>query len=214
MTKRSTLFTILIIFIINSVSAIKANIPFDACNNIDWATWSNFSGLKATGSINNGGDNVSVTMTSNFSFSSTPQIYNHVKFNAYPSPIPNTTVPRTTWSAGAGGTTEMCFSKTVTNPVLLLASLGASDGTRSKLTFSKPYVVLFDGGNMEFHDSYSLTGIEGFAIIMFPGDFDCVAVNSTTPENYTNITWGLRPPPFPINITETKGCNEATLTAS
>lgn len=214
MNKRSTLFTILIIFFINNLSAIKATIPFDACSNINWATWSNFSGLKATGAINNGGDNVNVTMTSNFSFSSTPQIYNHVKFNTYPSPIPNTTVPRTTWSAGAGGTTEMCFSKTVTNPVLLLASLGASDGTRSKLTFSKPYVVLFDGGNMEFHDSYSLTGIEGFAIIMFPGDFDCVTVNSTTPENYTNITWGLRPPPFPINITETKGCNEATLTAS
>ncbi len=215
MFKRSLfLFFLIIITSVNDVFAAKKVIPFDACNDINWATWSNFSGLKATGVINNAGGSVNVTMTSNFSFSSTPQIYNHVKFNAYPSPIPNVTVPRTTWAAGVGGTTEMCFSKTVTNPVLLLASLGASDGTRSKLSFSKPYVILFDGGNMEFHDSYSLTGIEGFAIIMFPGDFDCVTVNSTTPENYTNITWGLRPPPFPITVAESKGCSEVTFTAS
>ena len=214
MNKRSIFLVFLTTFYFNCLWATKTTNPFDACSNINWATWSNFNGLNATGSINNGTETVKVTMTSNFSFSSTPQIYNHAKFNNYPSPIPNSTVPRTTWSAGAGGTTEMCFSKKVTNPVLLLASLGASDGTRAKLSFSKPYVVLFDGGNMEFHDSYSLTGIEGFAIIMFPGDFDCVTVNSTTPENYTNITWGLRPPPFPITISETSACNATTLTAS
>ncbi len=211
--KKCSLFLFLtIIFICQHTWGITKT--FDACNNVNWATWSNFTGRAANGAIANGSENIGVTMTSNFTFNSTPQIYNHSRFASYPATIPNHTVPATTWAAGAGGTTEMCFSKTVTNPVLLLASLGASSGTRSKLTFSKPYVVLFDGGNMEFHDNTSLTGIEGYAIIMFPGDFDCVTINSTTPENYTNITWGLRPPPFPINIAETKACDKITLTAS
>lgn len=214
MIKRSIYFLFIIAACFQHTWAIKKFTAFDACNDVNWATWSSFNGRSATGNINNNGENINVTMTSNFNFSSTPQIYNHSKFSTYPSAIPNHTVPQTTWAAGAGGTTEMCFSKTVTNPVLLLASLGASDGTRSKLTFSKPYVVLFDGGNMEFHDSYSLTGIEGYAIIMFPGDFDCVTVNSTTYEFYTNITWGLRPPPFPITFAENKACDAITLTAS
>ncbi|WP_461788730.1 gliding motility-associated C-terminal domain-containing protein [Pedobacter sp.] len=216
MFKRS-LYSVLIVLLTCSLSAANDfnNSVRDACNNINWATWSNFSGLSATGSINNGAEGlVNVRMTSNFNFASTPQIYNHAKFASYPATIPNTTVPQTTWAAGAGGTTEMCFSKKVTNPVLLLASLGASSGIRSKLSFSKPYVVLFDGGGMEYHDSYSLTGIEGYAIIMFPGDFDCVTINSTTPEFYTNITWGLRPPPFQIAINEVKTCDAVVLTAS
>ena len=187
---------------------------FDACNDVNWATWHSFNGNSAVGTINNSGDIVNVKMTSNFNFGSTPQIYNHSKFSSYPATIPNATVPQTTWSKGTGGTTTICFSKTVTNPVLLIASLGASLPISSTLSFSKPYVVLFDGGNMQFHNSTSLTGTEGYAIIMFPGDFDCVTINSTTEEFYTNITWGIRPPPFNISISETKTCGNVQLTAS
>jgi gliding motility-associated-like protein len=212
------LFTFGFIICINfySFTTIKLapNLPFDACNNVNWATWNNFTGSSAVGTINNDGDVVNVTMTSNFNFASTPSIYNYSKFSSYPSTIPNSTVPQTTWSIGAGGTTTMCFSKTVTNPVLLIASLGASTPISATLSFSKPYVVLFDGGNMQYTNSTSLTGIEGYAIIMFPGDFDCVTINSSTFEFYTNITWGLRPPPFPITITETKSCSSTQLTAS
>jgi gliding motility-associated-like protein len=68
---------------------------------------------------------------------------------------------------------------------------------------------------MVYNSNTSLTGTEGNAIIMFPGDLTCVTINSTTPEYYTNITWGLRPPPFPISITETaSSCGSITLTAS
>ena len=187
-----------------------------SCHTINWASWDGFSGTKAVGTINNGGDIVQVTMTSNFSFDSTPSIYNYdAKLRNYPDAIPNRTVPRTTWSAGAGGTTTMCFSRKVTNPVLLLASLGASNGTQSKLTFSVPYVVVYDGGNVVYHDSYSLTGTEGYTIIMFPGEFTCVTVNSTTPEYYTNITWGIKPPPFDVQVTTvSSNCKAATMSAS
>jgi gliding motility-associated-like protein len=188
---------------------------YASCYDINWATWSNFTGKSSTGTINNGSEVINVTMNANYDFSSTPGIYNHAKFSTYPSPIPNTTVPQTTWSVGNGGTTTMCFSKTVSNPVLLIASLGNSAGLRATLKFSLPYVVLFDGGKMTFDNSTSITGEEGFAIIMFPGDFTCVTINSTTPEFYTNITWGIKPSPFIVDITEDpSSCGIAKLTAS
>ncbi len=186
-----------------------------SCYDINWATWSNFTGKSSTGTINNGSEAINVTMNANYDFSSTPGIYNHAKFSTYPSAVPNTTVPQTTWSAGNGGTTTMCFSKTVSNPVLLIASLGNSAGLRATLKFSLPYVVLFDGGKMTFDNSTTITGEEGFAIIMFPGDFTCVTINSTTPEFYTNITWGIKPSPFTVDIAEDpSSCGIAKLTAS
>jgi gliding motility-associated-like protein len=205
----------------DSIGHVKSNVgnenlkKYTNCYDINWAAWSNFTGKSSTGTINNGSEVIDVVMNTNYDFSSTPGIYNHAKFNNYPSPIPNTTVPQTTWSAGNGGTTTMCFSKTVSNPVLLIASLGNSAGLRATLKFSLPYVVLFDGGKMTFDNSTTITGEEGFAIIMFPGDFTCVTINSTTPEFYTNITWGIKPSPFIVNLTEDQSsCGIAKLTAS
>ncbi|WP_344757811.1 gliding motility-associated C-terminal domain-containing protein [Mucilaginibacter dorajii] len=186
-----------------------------ACDIIHWATWSRFSGSKATGTIADGnGNSVDVSMSSNFDFSSTPTIYNYWLFSYYPTPIPNETVPKTTWSAGNGGSTNMTFSQPVTNPVLLIASLGQT-GQRVTLGFSLPYVVLYDGGAMSYDNSTSITGEEGYAIIMFPGNSKNVVITSTTPEDYTNITWGLSLPAFPVNITETaSSCGSTTVTAS
>jgi len=186
------------------------------CADINWASWSNFSNRSATGTINNSGDVVNVIMTANYDFGSTSSIYNYnAKLAQYPATIPNNTVPKTEWSSAGNGTTTMCFSKTVTNPVLLLASLGSSSGISAKLTFDVPYVVIYDAGGMVYNDKYSVTGTEGYAIIMFPGDFNCVTVHSTTPENYTNLTWGLKPQPFQVDVTETaNSCGTAVLTAS
>ncbi|WP_184547056.1 gliding motility-associated C-terminal domain-containing protein [Mucilaginibacter sp. FT3.2] len=184
------------------------------CDNIQWAKWSKFSGSNATGTIVEGnGNSVDVSMSSNFDFSSTPGIYNYWLFSYYPVPIPNETVPKTTWSAGNGGSTNMTFSHTVTNPVLLISSLGQV-GQRVTLGFSLPYVVLYDGGAMTYDNSTSITGEEGYAIIMFPGDFKSVVITSTTPEDYTNITWGLSQPAFLVNITTASFCGSTTATAS
>ena len=195
-------------------SAIVKSSPA-SCSNINWATWGSFRGQSAVGTINDAtGNLINITMTSNFQFSSTPNIYGFNVFSGYPSAIPNSTVPETTWAVGAGGTTTMCFSQTVTNPVLLLSSLG-STYISALLSFSQPYVVLYDGGGMQYNTSYALTGTEGYAIIMFPGNLSCVTINSSTPEFYTNITWGIRPPPFPIAIAQTaSSCGNVTLTAS
>jgi gliding motility-associated-like protein len=187
----------------------------DNCNTIHWAKWSQFQASSATGTIDEGnGNSVNVTMTANFDFSSTPTIYNYQAFSFYPVPIPNETVPKTTWSAGSGGSTTMTFSHQVTNPVLLISSLGRPE-TMVTLNFSLPYVVLYDGGGMTFDSSNALTGREGYAIIMFPGDFNSVIVSSTMEEEYTNITWGLSPSAFQIDINQnTATCASTTVTAS
>ena len=192
----------------------NSNINGQCNQNYDWAVWSNFTGNNAIGTINYNGVPISVNMSANYAFNSTPSIFNYPKFNGFSSVVPNTTVPRTEWTAGVGGVTTMCFSQTVTNPVLLLASLG-NPSTAVTLTFSKNYVVVYDGGAMTYVDDTTITGQEGFAIIMFPGNFDCVSVYSSTPEYYTNITWGLNPPLFSVGVTgNTPSCDSVTLTAS
>jgi gliding motility-associated-like protein len=187
------------------------------CYDINWATWSSFSEESSTTGtiIDADGSQIGITMSANYTFSTTPSIYTFSKFSGYPSAIPNNTVPKTTWSAGVGGSTDMCFSKKVTNPVLLLSSLGSTLPTSSQLKFSVPYVVLYDGGGMVYNNSKTITGTEGYAIIMFPGEFNCVNIQSTTTENYTNLTWGIRPQPFTVNVTDNNSaCGSATVTAS
>lgn len=192
------------------------------CNQeYSWATWSNFNGKNATGTIPVNGKLVSVTMSANYDFSSTSNIYGFNNFNRFSgvSAIPNSTVPSTTWSAGPGGKTTMCFSEPVTNPILLISSLGSlfadGSGTTVDLSLSEPYIVLYDGVGMTYKSDYAITGLEGFAILLFPGTFTCLTIFSDTPEYYTNITWGLQPPLFPVKITENeKVCGSVTLTAS
>lgn len=187
------------------------------CYDINWATWSTFSDVTSiNGSITDAdGSQIGISLSANYTFGSTPSIYTYSKFSGYPSSIPNSTVPKTTWAAGSGGTTTMCFSKKVTNPVLLLSSLGSTLPSSSQLNFSIPYVVLYDGGGMVYNNSTTITGTEGYAIIMFPGEFTCVTINSNTPESYTNLTWGIRPQPFAVNIADNgNACGSATVTAS
>ncbi len=185
------------------------------CNqNYDWAVWTGFTGMEATGTISTPNGPISVSMTTNYTFDSTPGIFNYGVFSGFNDPPPNGTVPRTTWAAGPGGETTMCFSETVTNPVLLISSLG-NGGTPVTLQFSLPYQVVFDGGGMTWVNSTTVIGQEGYCILVFPGDFDCVTIYSSTPEYYTNITWGINPPLFEVDIEgDTVACVSTTLTAS
>ena len=182
-----------------------------------WVTWGNFTGNNATGSVLTNGNTINVSLTANYNFGSTNDITdlaaNFSSFQDYAN-IPNAKVPMTSWSIGIGGRTTICFSEPVTNPILLLASLGRAI-TPVTISFTEPYLPVYDGGGMVFLDPFRLTGIEGNSIIMFPGTFTCITINSTTSEYFTNLTWGIKPPLFPINITnDTPGCGTAKLTAS
>ena len=202
-------------FFILAMALALANSSFAQCDqNYDWAVWDGFTGDEATGTISTPNGPISVTMSANYSFTSTPDIFNYGVFTAFNDPPPNATTPRTTWAAGAGGETTMCFSETVSNPVLLLSSVGNAI-TPVTLEFSLAYNVIFDGGGMVFPDDMTVIGTEGYAILVFPGDFDCVTIYSNTPEDYTNITWGVQPPLFEVDIEgDTIACVSTTLTAS
>jgi gliding motility-associated-like protein len=200
----------LILFSFFSINRIHAQ-----CNqNYNWTTWNSFSSNTANGSVLYNGQPIGVTMSSNFNFFSTGGIFSYGSFSGASSIPPNSTVPATTWSYGSGGLTTMCFSQQVENPVLLLSSVGSS-GLPVTLKFSRPFIVVFDGGGNTFLNDSTLIGLEGYSIIKFLGNFDCVTIYSTTPENYTNITWGLNPPLFPVTITENyNACGSANYTAS
>ncbi|MEZ5031916.1 MAG: gliding motility-associated C-terminal domain-containing protein [Saprospiraceae bacterium] len=202
-------------FLLPAILTMQGGFLLAQCDqNYDWAVWNSFTGMEATGTISTPNGPISVSMTANYIFDSTPGIYNYSVFSAFNDPPPDGTVPRTTWSAGPGGETTMCFSETVTNPVLLLSSVGQV-GIPVTLQFSLPYEVVFDGGGMTWVNNTTLIGQEGYGIIVFPGDFDCVTVYSSTPENYTNITWGINPPLFEVEIDgDTIACVSTTLTAS
>lgn len=197
---------------------------FSQCKqDYSWATWSNFKGREATGTIQVNGRPVNVTMSANYEFGSTDKIFDFVNFGGYSgvAAIPNTTVPKTEWAVGAGGQTTMCFSEPVTNPLLLISSLGSffspgsSNNSSVTLRFSEPFVIDYKGSGIKNVSSYSITGEEGYAILLFPGTFTCLTIFSDTPEYYTNITWGLQPPIFPVKITEdSKSCGSTVLTAS
>ncbi|RFZ91848.1 hypothetical protein D0C36_10385 [Mucilaginibacter conchicola] len=202
----------------STASILKRLKQFANCYDVNWATWPSLNNVTSlSGSIIDAdGTPISINMSANYTFGTTPSIYSFdSRLSGYPSNIPNSTVPKTEWAAGSGGTTTMCFSRKVTNPVLLLASLGSTQPLSASLNFSTPYVVLYDGGGMVYNSSTKITGTEGYAVIMFPGDFTCVTISSSTPENYTNLTWGIRPQPFNINITQgATTCGSTKLTAS
>ncbi|WP_460474321.1 gliding motility-associated C-terminal domain-containing protein [Emticicia fontis] len=206
-------------FTIISMLCLKTYHAFSQCTQkYSWASWSNFSGNSATGTILVDGKTVKVTMSANYTFTFTSVIYGFTEFSRFAgySFIPNSTTPRTNWAAGTGGKTTMCFSEPVTNPVLLISSLGGIlNNTKVILSFSDPYSTLYDGGGMTYLSNTSISGYEGYAILLFPGTFTCLTIYSNTPEEYTNINWGLQPPIFPVTISgDTKGCEQVTLTAS
>lgn len=197
------------------ICAPHANLFAQCDDHYDWATWDNFAGNSATGTIVTGGQTIDVTMTANYTFDYTNNIYNYAAFNGFQGPLPpNATVPRTTWANGPGGETTMCFSEPVNNPALLISSLG-NPGLAVTLDFSHPYSVIYDGGGMTFPNDMSVIGQEGYCILIFPGNIECVTVYSSTPENYTNITWGLNPPLFEVILEgDTIACENTTITAS
>ena len=107
-----------------------------SCGNYAWGVWTDQGTTDtATAILTSNGQTINMLMTANYNFSFTPSIFYFNYFSGFSDNPPNTTVPKTTWAAGSGGTTTMCFSAPVQNPVLLLASIGNSS-TSVSLSFS------------------------------------------------------------------------------
>jgi hypothetical protein len=94
------IYKILFVFI---TSILLLNRIEAQCNQqYNWTSWQNFSGTTASGIIKNNGQTIKVSMSSNFTFGSSPAINNYAVFNGFDPSLPNSTVPQTTWAAGEG----------------------------------------------------------------------------------------------------------------
>ncbi|GAB3940750.1 hypothetical protein GCM10028805_03030 [Spirosoma harenae] len=175
-----------------------------------WSSWKKKDINQAYGSISLGEKEIAVTMSTNYPFDLTNQIYRFDVFNAFRgfSTIPNSTVPNTSWTEQTGvmGKTTLCFSEPITNLTLLIASLGRGGigATKVSLNFSNPYTVLYDGGRINYIDSHSLEGEEGNTIITFPGTLSCLTIYSDINE-FANINCAISSP-F-ISIYEKGNCS-------
>lgn len=95
------------------------------------------------------------------------------------------------------------FSEPVLNPVLALYSLGRPSLTVT-ITCSETPRDYTDGapitGAIQDHDygltidsdARTITGTEGFGLIVFPGEHQTITLTPDTAEHYYNLVWGVR----------------------
>ncbi|MEZ0608457.1 gliding motility-associated C-terminal domain-containing protein [Fibrella sp. WM1] len=200
-----------------AISYASCTASLAQCNQTySWVAWSSFQDNKAVGALQVDGRQIQVDVTTNFPMGSTKSIYAFGEFTPFPeySSLPATTTPRMVWSKEGKGEVTICFSEPVTNPVLLIASLGGPD-TTVNLTFSRSYVPLFQNGGAEPISATKLRGTEGYAVLLFPGTFSCLTVDADRYEYYTNINFGVRPSAMPLAISAPQpGCNNSSVTAT
>lgn len=195
---------------------INFKIQAQCIEKYSWAIWNNFEDSSATGSIKLGTKIIAVNMKTNYKIVPSTSIFELDKFfkafSGY-STIPKSSVPSTTFETGALSVTTFCFSEPVTNPVFLLATLGNVNDNVT-LTFSEPYESIYDAGGINYINKNSLKGIEGNAIIKFQGTFTCLIIKASIPEFYTNLTFALTEPTFPVSVSsDSSACNSVTLKA-
>jgi gliding motility-associated-like protein len=184
--------------------------------NYSWATWQNQGQTDtASATVMVNGAPIGIKLVTNYPFDFTPTIYNYPAYFSFSDIPPNAIVPRTKWATGVAGQigrTTVCFSQPVMNPVLLLSSLG-SNLISVSLDFSMPFNVLFDGGGNTFASNINIAGQEGYCILEFPGTVSCITISSSTPENYTNLTWGIKNP-LTAGFTFTNNCQNNSVSFS
>src|SRR5205085_6706379 len=64
-----------------------------------------------------------------------------------------------------------------------------------------------------FASNINLAGQEGYCILEFPGTVSCITISSSTPENYTNLTWGIKNP-LTAGFTFTNNCQNNSVSFS
>ena len=155
--------------------------------NFNWASWSS----GTTGSVSyTGGSTVNISINPAPGNLGLTSIFGYGSFSGFEdyATVPWTTQnPFTQWNAS---TSTMCFSTPVVDPVLVLASIG-QPGIGVPITFNTPYELVYDGGGVSYTSNTSLTGVEGYTILKFPGTHSCIDFSCGNTEYYTSFTWGI-----------------------
>lgn len=168
---------------VNSVAQLTIQNSLCATQGLYWSTWSNVTSTRATGTIGS----VGVTVQhSAGGLSTTPAMFQHVKFPVQYN-VPNGTTLRN----DKGGTFTFTFDQPVNNPQVAFSSIG-NPFTPVELTTSVPYEVIWNGEAMTYSNATTLTGNEGFTIVRFPGIHTSITIQYDRDETYANIAFGAQ----------------------
>jgi VCBS repeat-containing protein len=151
----------------------------------NWA----ISGNQATGTVNG----VGFTYTSNTPITTTAFFADHAAFPAQFN-VPN--INPSIQNVDAGLKT-LTFSQPVTNPVIVIGSIGAffgpgdSRNTTVPIQFNSPVEVLFSD-NVVVNSPTQISGTEGRVVVRFVGTFTSVSFNYLTPEFFASFAFGVQ----------------------
>jgi len=136
---------------------------------------------------------------------SSPPPYNNAGYTGYagvPNMPPDSDIIRLTGAAATLNT--ITFSQPVTDPVMLILSLGQPNGYFVDYDFDRPFTILSSGnghwggnplGSLTAQPGDLLRGEEGHGAIQFNGTFSTISWTTSTFENWHGFTVGLVPEP-------------------
>jgi gliding motility-associated-like protein len=126
---------------------------------------------------------VNYTYTSSINIETTPSIF---AYNRFPTTynIPNTTVIKNRFISN----NTITFAQPVLNPTLLFSSIGG--GNAVPVQFSNQVEVLFQSGPVTIDSPTQLTAKEGYVILRMNGTFSEISFDYLANENYVNFTFG------------------------
>uniref|UniRef100_UPI00097BD263 tandem-95 repeat protein n=1 Tax=Pelomonas sp. KK5 TaxID=1855730 RepID=UPI00097BD263 len=91
-------------------------------------------------------------------------------------------------------TLTITFSQPVTNPVIILASIGQS-GTSVPVEFSDPITLLFSQG-ITVNSATRITGQEGYAVVQLTGTFTTFSLQYLASEHWVNFAFAAQAAPM------------------
>jgi hypothetical protein len=188
-----------------ALSALGLAAQAETVTYVDW----NSTG-PGPGTVNGTLGGIGVTYTGELNFA---QINNNGTYyytgpggvpnpNPYVNPVVGNTPPTSDMIAisGNGTPNTFTFSSPVTDPIMLLVSLGQVDPTKNTVyTFNQPFNILSDGpgwwggpGTL-VPAGNSVQGIEGDGSIQFIGTFDSLSFTTSNGEYWNGFTLGIVP---------------------
>jgi len=126
---------------------------------------------------------IGYTYTSSINIETTPTIFAYNKFPTEYN-IPNTTVIKNRFQSN----NTITFDQPVLNPTLMFSSIGG--GPSVPIQFSNPVDVLFQSGPVTIDSPTQITGKEGYVVLRMNGTFSEISFDYLADENYVNFTFG------------------------
>lgn len=186
---------------------------FAAAAAVDYADWTSANQNSVLGNI--GAVNVTYTgdvagvQLNNVGFNywaySAPAPYNNAGYTAY-NGVPNmpgtSDIVRLAGAVGAGNPNTITFSQPVTDPIMLVLSMGQPGSYFVSYSFDQPFTILSSGngywggnplGSLTASGN-TLTGLEGHGAIQFKGTFSSLNWTVDRAENWHGFTIGLATP--------------------